>query len=217
MPFQMAMAVAHGRLDLSDALETMARKQRAERLEKEHGLTRALATQVAMGQLDLEVVLRRRRLAEHRRVNRDRTWLEVGRPIVLGVHGRGQVRGTPRAVHAYGVDLEHDGEVDEIHKLLIQYAYDPADWKKVKKAIRTDKSVAAQQLEPVRLPQHRYGCSDKRLFNYVDTGVDVTVCLLEGQLLKGNVTWFSRYEFALRVRTGVEVGVFRHALQRVTS
>lgn len=217
MPFQMAMAVAHGRMGLSAALETMARKDRAERLEREHGLARALATQVAMGQLDLEVVLRRRRLADHRRDNRDRTWLVPDVPVTLGVHGNRVVTGAPIEVLPYGVRMAtDDGEV-ELHKLDIKYAYAPGDWKKFKKTMRTDKSVVSQSLEPVRLPQERYGCSDKRLFNYVDTGVDVTVCLLEGELFKGNVTWFSRYEFALKVRTGVEFGVFRHALQRVTS
>lgn len=217
MPFQMAMAVAHGRLDLSTALEAMARKDQAARLEREHGLGRALATQVAMGQLDLEVVLRRRRLREHREQNRDRSWLVVGSPVRLGLHGRKEITGTPTEVGPYTVKLDIDGETRELHKLELHYAFDPANWKKAKKGIRRDKSVASQNLEPVRLPQDRYGCSDKRLFNYVDTGVDVSVCLLSGELLKGRVVWFSRYEFTMALRGDVEVGVFRHALQRVTS
>ena len=218
MPFQMAMAVAHGRLDLSSALETMARKDHAARLERDHGLGRALATQVAMGQLDLEVVLRRRRLQEHRQSNRDRTWLVVGEPVRLGLHGRKEITGTPTEVGPYSVTLDvGEDEPREIHKLEIHYAYAPGDWKAAKKGIRRDKAVAAQDLQPVKLPQDRYGCSDKRLFNYVDTGVDVTVCLLSGELLKGRVDWFSRYEFTLKLRGDVEVGVFRHALQRVTS
>lgn len=218
MPFQMAMAVAHGRLDLSTALETMARKQRAERLEQEHGLGRALATQVAMGQLDLELVLRRRRLAEHRTENRDRTWLEPGRRLVLGLHDRKPLTATIDKVDPYSVHvLPEKGEAEEIHKLQVQFAYDPAQWKLVKKAIRTDKAVAQLKLEPVRLPQERYGCSDKRLFNYLDTKVDISVILLGGQTIKGQVAWFSRYEFEIEARNGARVGVFRHALHRVSS
>ncbi|MCA9573199.1 MAG: hypothetical protein KC656_35430 [Myxococcales bacterium] len=217
MPFQMAMAVAHGRLDLSSALETMAKKDRAERLEREHGLGRALATQVAMGQLDLEIVLRRRRLRDHREQNRDRSWLEVGKAVRLGLNGGDTVDGTPLEVGAYAVKLSTREGERELHKLAIHYAHDPADWKSIKKAMRRDKAVADQKLQPVTLPQDRYGCSDKRLFNYVDTGVDVTVCMLSGELVKGRVLWFSRYEFTLQVRGGAEIGVFRHALQRVTS
>ena len=57
MPFQMALAVAHGRLDLNEALERMARNDRILRLMKKHDLSRALATQVALGQADLDRVL----------------------------------------------------------------------------------------------------------------------------------------------------------------
>jgi sRNA-binding regulator protein Hfq len=54
------------------------------------------------------------------------------------------------------------------------------------------------------------------LFGYHDVGIEVVVTLLEGEVLRGIVAWFSRYEFALTVKGGVQVTVFRHALVNVT-
>ena len=69
MPFQMAMAVASGRLQLNDALERMVRQDQVLRMMERHDLSRALATQIAMGHADLDVVLARRRMDEHRTQN----------------------------------------------------------------------------------------------------------------------------------------------------
>lgn len=217
MPFQMAMAVAHGKLRLNDALERMARKQRAERLVEQHGLDNALATQVAMGHVQLEVVLRRRRRREHRDQNRDRTTLIEGKRLTLGLHGRRSLSGTVGEVTSYLFGFAPDGgEFEEIHKLQVRYAYSREDWKRAKKAIKTDKTLAGPS-EPVPRPQDRYGCSDKRLFRYHDQETEIAVTLLEGDVIRGKVAWFSRYEIGLAVRGDVGVVAFRHALRNVTS
>ncbi|MCA9297923.1 MAG: hypothetical protein H6737_12850 [Alphaproteobacteria bacterium] len=216
MPFQMAMAVAHGRMDLSEALERMSRKDKVNRLVEDHDLTRALATQVAMGHVDLEIILRRRRLKEHRDENRDRSVLEVGNRLTLGLHGRRLVTGTVVDTSPYSVTIKpDDGEPEEIHKLQIKLAYSPDDWKRAKKAIRTDKNLAKSPREPIPRPQDRYGCSDKRLFSYVDRGEEIVVTLLEGEVVRGKVLWFSRYEIALQVRGETDIVVLRHALHDV--
>ncbi len=218
MPFQMAMAVAHGRMDLSEALERMSRKDRVNRLVEEHGLTRALATQVAMGHVELKTILRRRRLKAHRDEHRDRTVLEPGNHMTFGLHGKRLVTGTVGEVSAYSFSFTpDDGEPEDVHKLQVKLAYDPKDWKRAKKAIRTDRALAKNPREPVPRPQDRYGCSDKRLFSYVDRGDEITVTLLEGELIKGRVRWFSRYEMALEVRGDATLYIFRHALHDVSN
>jgi sRNA-binding regulator protein Hfq len=218
MPFQMAMAVAHGRMDLSEALERMSRKDRVNRLVEEHDLTRALATQIAMGHVELKTILRRRRLQQHRDEHRDRTVLETGNHMTFGLHGKRLLTGTVGGVEAYGFELTpEDGEPEVIHKLQVKFAYDPKDWKRAKKAIRTDRALAKKPRDPIPRPQDRYGCSDKRLFSYVDRGDDITVTLLEGEVIKGQVKWFSRYEMALEVRGDALLYIFRHALHDVSN
>jgi len=213
MPYQMAMAVAHGKLDLSEALERMATKDRVNKLMERHDLSRALATQVAIGHADLDKVLARRRLAEHRESYRDHTCLVISDvPVALQLHGGDTVKGTIAGTEAYTFQVQVKDATREIHKLEVKYAYAPGDWKKVKKAIKVDKKLAARGLKPEPRPQDRYSCSDKRLFSYLDADLPVVATLLEGDIVSGQVTWFGRYEFGLRIKGDVEITVFRHAL-----
>lgn len=213
MPYQMAMAVAHGRLDLSEALERMARRDRVQQLMDRYQLSRALATQVALGHAELDTVLARRRLDEHRQTHRDDTCLVAGNELFLALHdGRG-LRGTVRAVDAYQFVFEHDGQTETLHKLTAMYAYRPGDWKGVKKVLKTGDKGPVDG--PAVRPQDRYSLSDRRLFGYQDTKREITCTLLDGTVVKGVVVWFGRYEFAVRLKTEVEVTVFRHALRSV--
>ncbi|MEN0063533.1 MAG: hypothetical protein AAGA48_15390 [Myxococcota bacterium] len=216
MPYQMAMAVAHGRMDLNDALERMARRDRVKVLMDRHGLSRALATQIVIGHADLNQVLARRRLAEHRQNHRDRTCLESGSSLTLALMNGRTLRGEVGTVEPYTFTFVSGDETTELHKLKVKYAYDPQQWKKVKKGVRSDgKKSAEGAVEPAERPQDRYSCSDRRLFGYLDTEQEVFATLLGGDLLRGRVTWFSRYEFGLQLRSQAEVTVFRHALKNL--
>lgn len=219
MPFQMAMAVAHGRLDLNEALERMARNDRIARLMKKHNLSRALATQIALGQADLERVLYRRRFDEHRQEHRVRSVLDEaaqsGEALVLGLHGGEEVEVHVLGSDTYGVQVAATGssEPREIHKLQIKYTYAPAAKKGVSKSRSVDAEAAADPQAPIERPQDRYACSDKRLFRYVDKHTPVRATLLEGEQFSGRIAWFSRYEFQMTQGDAQTVTVFRHALR----
>lgn len=217
MPFQMAMAVALGRVSLNDALERLARQDKVDKTMEEHDLSRALATQVVIGHADLDKVLARRRMQEHREENRLRSCLEQaresGEPLAVALHGDRKVIGKVIQVEQYEVVFEDgDGEQHREHKLQLKFAWDPADWKRVRKGLKTDKALAADPLAPVERPQDRYTCSDKRLFRYMDDEVPVQATLLEGEQLRGTITWFGRYEFGMELKGGAPVTVFRHCL-----
>jgi hypothetical protein len=214
MPYQMAMAVAHGKLDLSEALERMATRDRVDRLMEAHDLSRALATQIAIGHADLDKVLARRRMAEHRASYRDRTCLVPGAgPMVLQLHGGEAVKGTVGEVAPYTFAFHVGDEVRELHKLEVKYSYAAGDWKAVKKGVKGDKKAAAEGRKPEVRPQDRYSCSDKRLFSYLDRQEEVVATLLDGDVARGRVSWFGRYEFGLVIKGGAEITVFRHALR----
>lgn len=217
MPFQLAMAVALGRVSLNDALERLARQERVDKMMEKHDLSRALATQIVIGHASLDAVLARRRLKEHREQNRLRSCLDrakaIDAPLTLELHGKSRISGQISTIEAYSVTVTPDGgEATEIHKLQLKYAWNPSDWKAVKKAVKIDKALAAEPVDPIARPQDRYTCSDKRLFRYMDSGDAVQVTLLEGEQIKGVVTWFGRYEFGLKLKGDVEITVFRHAL-----
>jgi sRNA-binding regulator protein Hfq len=219
MPYQMAMSVAHGRLDLSEALERMARRDRVTALMERHTLSRALATQIALGQADLDQVLARRRLEEHRVTYRDRTCLAPGAELVLVLHDGRTVKGTLAKVEPYNVTVATatggatpGGTEQVLHKLLVMYAYAPGDWKAVKKAVKAGDRKAEVDAPALR-PQDRYTLSDRRLFQFQDGGQETTATLLDGTTIRGAVAWFGRYEFGLRLRGEATLTVFRHALK----
>jgi len=218
MPYQMAMAVAHGKLDLNVALQRMAQKDKVTKLMERHDLSRALATQIAIGHADLNQVLGRRRLDAHRAENRDRTCLLVGVGTkAFGLNGSELFKGEATEVSAYSAFLKEDGadEAVEVHKLRFKYCYDPRDWKAVRKGIKKPKKKSEEPVEPAVRPQDRYSCSDRRVFALMDGKKDVTASLLEGEQIRGRITWFSRYELGFEVKGGTEIVVFRHALQNL--
>lgn len=218
MPYQMAMAVVHGKMELNEALERLSRRDRINQLMERHGLSRALATQVAVGHADLKLLLHRRRLLEHREQNRDRTCLTPGATLALARFGGEVTRVTVVDVDAYMVNGQDErGAPLAIHKLELKYAYAPDDWKKVRKALRKDKALAEKGLLPAKQPQDRYTCSDKRLFGYLDAQKEIAITLIDGDGFRGTITWFSRYEFGLSLRGDAEIVVFRHALHDLSA
>jgi sRNA-binding regulator protein Hfq len=222
MPFQMAVAVAQNRLTLDEALERLARRAKVDRLMREHDLSRALATQVVLGQANLDSFLMKRRLALHRETHMNRSCLDAatqdGSVLLFGMHGQRKMKASVRVAEAYQVVVMEEGATDpeELHKLQFMYAYRPEDWKRVRKVLKRDKVLSKAPRTPIERPQDRYTCSDKRMFRYVDTAVLVDVVLLEGDTFRGAVEWFGRYELGLRIKGDVVVTIFRHALHRLS-
>lgn len=218
LPRDGAVRVAHGATTVDQEIERLALQDEVQRLMTEHNLNRALATQIARAQISLELVLSRRRIAEHLDNGRNRCVLEEavtsGQELTLGLHGHRIVRAQVKAVEKYEVVLKNldTNEEERVHKLQIKFAYSSAELKKVKKAMTWDKVRKERTVEPVTRPQDRYACSDRRLGLAWDRKQDVTAVLLEGECFTGAVSWVSHYEFGLRGRHGGEVTIFRHAL-----
>jgi len=216
LPEALAKAVASGSLPLNEALEQMAQAAHVERIIAKHDLARSVAMQVAMGQMDLDLLLRRRRLKEHVAKDRDRTCLTQGRRLALATQEGVRVIGTVRTVTAYELDVEDaEGVVHHYHKLDLRYAYSPDDWKRVRKGLTYGRGSGQVEIGPRKKPQHRYNCSNALLFQYMEDQQVLRVGLLGGEELTGVVTWFGQYEFGLGLRSEVEVTVFRHALTAV--
>ncbi|MFZ5481080.1 MAG: hypothetical protein ACOZNI_30240 [Myxococcota bacterium] len=218
LPPESARLVAAGRADLNDLLKKMAFRDEVNTLMQRHDLNRALATQVALGQADLDFILLRRRVDAHLAATRDRSVLDetqrAGSEITLGLHGHRTLRARVKAVERYEVvvvDTEKGAE-ERVHKLQLKYAYKPDDHKRVRKGLEYDKARRDRVVEPVARPQDRYACSDRRLGAAMDHKAAVVATTLEGECFHGEIAWVARYEFAIRTKGGGEVVIFRHAL-----
>ncbi len=220
LPRALARQVVCGQLTANDAIRRLAIRTQVEGLISTHQLPKSLATQIALGQADLEQVLRKRRLKEHLLRMADHSALLVAladeTPLTLFLHGQRVTAGRVTGVDRYEVVLDgKDGE-ERVHKLQIKMLCASSDLRRARRQIKRAPKVP-RTAEPVPLPQDRYGCSDRRLFGYLDQETDVRVTLLEGERLRGTVTWLSRWEFGLQQRKGVEMTVFRHALADIRS
>lgn len=218
LPLASARLVAAGKADVNELLKRMAFHDEVNSLIQRHTLNRALATQVVLGHASLEQILLRRRVEAHLTANHDRsilaTALATGSDLTLGLHGHRVVRAKILVIDLYEITIREveSGAEERLHKLQIKYAYDPNDHKKVKKGLEYDKERRDRAVEPVKRPQDRYACSDKRLGVAMERKLAVTAVTLEGECYTGEIVWISRYEFAIRTRHGGEVVLCRHAL-----
>ena len=219
VPLPMALQVVREQRTLNEVVTQLAQESEVERLVARHGLNRALATQVARGDARLDDVLRKARMLNHLAENRERTFLSAasGGPVALGVHGAKVLRGRIAAVDVYDVDFAPDeGDAVRLPKVRIKYGYDPQHYKQLRKNMGWDAARKGAR-DPILRPQDRYGCSDKRLFRYLDGGVTVSVTLLEGEVFTGKVVWMGRWEFGLKLdRSEVVVVIWRHALAEIS-
>lgn len=217
LPPNLAHQVALGNISLNEVVERLATRDRVDTLTRKHELPKSLATQIALGQADLDQVLLKRRLAAHLEANRERSSLAAAaaaqQVVVLGVHEAALLRGTIQAVGQYELTLALDsGEAATVHKLRVKYMTDDAHAKGARNQLRRDKE-RPERCEPVWKPQDRYGCSDRRLFGFIDEQAEVQVTLLEGEVFRGLPTWMGRWEFGMVLpKKKVEVVIFRHAL-----
>jgi sRNA-binding regulator protein Hfq len=217
MPRNLAVAVARGKLGLNQALERMARSDRVDRLMREHQLNRGLATQVVLGQANLEEHLQKRRFEEYKSDHFQYSYLkeasEAEEDVVLGLCGGRREKGLVTAVDKFTVQfVDQKGVESTIKKIDIKYAYAAKQWKEVGRYVKTRGSDGPEKVEPSLKPQERFRCSDKRLFGIFDGQSPVEIKLLEGERLSGKLSWLSRYECGVELGSGSVITVFRHSM-----
>lgn len=221
IPFPAAVRVVTGQSTLNEVLQEMLREEKIKNLMASHEFNRALATSIALGRADLDTILLRRRKNETLESNYARSCLEVaqkdGRPLGLALHGHRRVRGRVLSVGKYEFQLLEDGAADpiSIHKTQVKYGYDPGAFKDLKKFHTIDNHVKKLSMEPILRVKDRHHFKNLTLQRAMDEGTEIEVVSLEGDVFKGQVTWFGRWEFGMRFKGGVEVTVFRHAVFKV--
>jgi sRNA-binding regulator protein Hfq len=219
IPYNLALHVARGERTLSSVLERLVAEEKIAQLVRKHDIPKSLAAQVALGQADLEAVLLKRELDAHIHENKEKSVLVEraadGKPVGIALHGQRTVIGVVRSVDAYEFEFVPEGKAPEkIHKLQAKFAWDPDEYKLVKKGIDSAKEGRANA-EPIWKPQDRFPLSDKRLFAMRKGERHVAICTLEGEVLRGQVLWVGRWEIGLRMKGGGTLDVFRHAVKSI--
>ena len=93
-------------------------------------------------------------------------------------------------------------------KLL--YPADRSD--SVRPLLKTDKKVRDLGLEPIISPRMRHHIKNKSLFPLIKERTVLFFTLMEGEIIKGLVTDFTRYEIIVSLKGGTPVYILRHSV-----
>ncbi len=102
-----------------------------------------------------------------------------------------------------------DREIPKTHVKLLYYA-DAADL--VPPLIKADKKVKRLNLEPIISLKNRNFVKNKTLFILMKENVVVFITLLEGEVVRGIIAGFSRYDITINLKGGIPVTVLRHSI-----
>lgn len=221
IPFSAAVRVVLGKTTLNDVLQELLREEKIKKLIETYDINRALATNIALGRTDLNIVLLRRRKNQTLQEHYTQSCLEEARTkvhhIALALHGHKKVMGRIVEVGKYTIQFLEDGQTEpiELHKTQIKFAYDPEHFKALRKFMGVDNKVKTMGLEPIMRAKERFHFKNLSLQQSIDDKLEVDVTTLEGDTFRGHVEWFGRWEFGLKFKGGVRVTLFRHAVYQL--
>jgi hypothetical protein len=109
------------------------------------------------------------------------------------------------------IDIAGQGP-EEIHKLQVKCLYPADQTDAFDKMLKIDKKIRALELEPIYAPAERYNIKNKTLFPLMKERQVVFCTLMEGELIRGIVAEFSRYDLTLHAKGGLPVTILRHSI-----
>ncbi len=113
----------------------------------------------------------------------------------------------------YDLSVNIDETGDEIlPKTHVKLLYPEDLAGSVTPLLKTDKKVRDLALEPIPSPRNRYHIKNKSLFPLMEEKTVLFFTLLEGEIIKGIVAGFSRYEITVNMKGRIPVTILRHSI-----
>ena len=131
----------------------------------------------------------------------------------MHLHDRRTIRAKVMENLTYDLKISSEQEDNELlPKTNVKLLY-PADLaESVRPLIKIDKKVRGLELEPILSPGMRHHIKNKSLFPMMKERRVLFFTLLEGEIIKGIITGFSRYEVTLNLKGGIPVRILRHSV-----
>jgi hypothetical protein len=130
------------------------------------------------------------------------------------VHGCRILRATVLENLKYDVKMQIEGQQkpEVLPKVQVKCLY-PADLAdSIRGFIKTEEKVKALGLEPIFSPHKRYFVKNKSLFPLMKEKDVVFFTLLEGEVIRGLISGFTRYDIAVHLKGGKPVTILRHSI-----
>jgi hypothetical protein len=134
-------------------------------------------------------------------------------PWEFHLHGHHTIRS--RALENLIYDLKLDTEAQQeqvLSKVEIKLLYPAHLDESVRPFIKIDKEVQKLGLSPILAPRQRYFVKNKSLFPLMKDREVVFLTLLEGEIIRGIITDFSRYEITVSLKGESPITILRHSI-----
>ena len=139
-----------------------------------------------------------------------------GEAWIFHCHGERVISSSAFVNEPYELIFEDGPQGREaVHKTEVKFFYQAAHEAAVRTSLKEDKKIRAQALGPYYYTRDRFFVKNKSLYPLLMDREVVFVTLLEGEILRGIIAGFNRYEISLHLKGGVPVTVLRHALAAV--
>ena len=139
--------------------------------------------------------------------------MNLGQTWILHLHGDRVVRARILENLTYDLKVEIEGQgKEDLPKIQVKLLYPAALTESIRPLIKTDEKVKALGLGPIHSPRRRHFIKNKSLFPLLKEKQVVLFTLLEGEIIKGIIAGFSRYDITVNLKGGIPVVILRHSI-----
>ncbi len=132
---------------------------------------------------------------------------------VLFLHENKQVAGKITENETYEFQLlVPDGSLEKIHKVKVNYLCKETDLAEVLKQVKKAGEQKPGTEGPHFSPRYRHHIKNKSLYPLMNRKEVLFFTLLGGEVVRGIIEGFSRFEIYLNMKRGVPVILLRHAI-----
>jgi sRNA-binding regulator protein Hfq len=129
------------------------------------------------------------------------------------IHSHRVIRAKVTENLKYDLKLDVEGSGEEVlPKTDVKLLYPSHLAESIQPLIKTDTAVKDLGLEPIISPRKRHHIKNKNLFPLMKEKSVVFFTLLEGEILRGIIAGFSRYEIVLHLKGGLPAHILRHCV-----
>jgi hypothetical protein len=131
----------------------------------------------------------------------------------LFLHGNERKIGKIQNDQTYEIDfLTQEGVVEKIHKVKVKILCEASREKEVVALLKTDEALKGAPEGPHFGPRYRHHIKNKTLYPLMNRKEVLFFTMLEGEVLRGIIAGFSRFEISVHMKGGVPAVLLRHAV-----
>ena len=136
-----------------------------------------------------------------------------GKPWEFHLHGRCTIKASVLENRKWDISVNIVGQAkEELQKIQVKFLYPEDLSESIKPLIKMHKNIEGLGLEAILAPGKRYFVKNKSLFPLMKEKEVMFFTLLEGEMIRGIIVDFSRYDITVSLKGSRLVTILRHAI-----